>query len=261
MKIALLHLDLSGGPQEKNIMLLCRAIKQAAKAGAQWIITPEMALQGYFFTQMGREYSLKEDITEEIQPILDLAKKRQLTIFLGCGEHDSKDKKSYNSCLVIDQAGKIIGRHRKLKIVGSTTEAWATAGTDLSCIKYDGLSIAPLVCADAWFAENGARLGQMGADLIIVIAAWPPGCGGPPETAWERCSRMSGGRPVIICNQTGTTRGMNCLIAKSAAVIDGKLQFDYQGEAAILLLDFDSLTKVFGTMEFTVLPFNFKEEI
>ena len=56
MKIALLHLNLSGGPQEKNLKVLCKSIKMAAKSGAKWILTPEMALQGYFFTQLDREY-------------------------------------------------------------------------------------------------------------------------------------------------------------------------------------------------------------
>ena len=52
MKIALLHLDLSAGPAEKNIEQLLDGIKIAAANGAQWVITPEMAVQGYFFTQM-----------------------------------------------------------------------------------------------------------------------------------------------------------------------------------------------------------------
>lgn len=53
MRIALLHLDLSGGLEERNLALLQHAITLAAEAGADWVITPEMAVQGYFFTQKG----------------------------------------------------------------------------------------------------------------------------------------------------------------------------------------------------------------
>lgn len=49
MKVALLHLNLSGGPEKVNVQLLSRAVNLAAQEGANWIITPETALQGYFF--------------------------------------------------------------------------------------------------------------------------------------------------------------------------------------------------------------------
>lgn len=49
MKIALCHLDLSMGPQEKNIEKLCRAVEMAGERGAEWTITPETAVQGYHF--------------------------------------------------------------------------------------------------------------------------------------------------------------------------------------------------------------------
>ena len=62
MKIALLHLDLSAGPAEKNIEQLLDGIKIAAANGAQWVITPEMAVQGYFFTQMNSPVNLKMKI-------------------------------------------------------------------------------------------------------------------------------------------------------------------------------------------------------
>ena len=75
-----------------------------------------------------------------------------------------------------------------------------------------------LVCADAWYEKNAEALAEQGTDLVVVLAAWPPGCGGPPETAWERFSQHCSGVPVVVCNQTGTSNGMNCTIAKSALV-------------------------------------------
>ena len=51
MRIALLHLDLGNGPLGKNLLLLEQAASTAAAHGAQWVVTPETALQGYFFYQ------------------------------------------------------------------------------------------------------------------------------------------------------------------------------------------------------------------
>ena len=49
MKIALCHLTLSMGPMEKNLQKLTRALEIAGENRADWVITPETALQGYHF--------------------------------------------------------------------------------------------------------------------------------------------------------------------------------------------------------------------
>lgn len=49
MKIALCHLELSCGPQERNLQILEQAVRIAAEQGADWILTPEVAVQGYYF--------------------------------------------------------------------------------------------------------------------------------------------------------------------------------------------------------------------
>ena len=49
MKIALCHLEISRGPEHKNIELLENAVRIAADNGAKWVVTPETAVQGYYF--------------------------------------------------------------------------------------------------------------------------------------------------------------------------------------------------------------------
>ena len=238
MKIALLHLDLSAGPAEKNIEQLLDGIKIAAANGAQWVITPEMAVQGYFFTQMNSPVNLKMEIENIIQPITTLAQKLGIHIFLGCGEYEEKSDNNYNSCLVIDDNGVIIARHRKMNVVKSKSEAWSTPGVDYTVVDCHNFKVGVLVCADAWFSENALALKEREAEIIIVIAAWPPGCGGPPEEAWKRCSNVSGNKPVVVCNQTGHNNGMDCLVAQSAIILDGEMKFSYNGNPAVVVCEF-----------------------
>ena len=78
IRIALCHLDVSQGPQEKNIEKIERAIHVAGQHGANWILTPETALQGYYFYVI--DPSQKEKITEQpsatVRPLVDAAKFR-----------------------------------------------------------------------------------------------------------------------------------------------------------------------------------------
>lgn len=238
MKLACLHFDLSGGPEEVNISKLCAGIELAAKRGASWVVTPEMAVQGYFFTQLGRPHTIYQQPGVQTAPFQRLAQEYGVTIFLGCAERDVVSGNDYNACLVIDKLGDVVGRHRKLRTVHSKTESWSSPGEHLMPVMIDGIKTGLLVCADAWFSEHSRRLGELGAETIVVVAAWPPGCGGPPEEAWMRASVASGGLPLVVCNQTGTTHGMDCTIAQSAIVVDGTLRDSYAGqEEAVLLVD------------------------
>lgn len=254
MRIALLHLELSGGPEKRNQALLEKAITLAAKEGANWIVTPETALQGYFFTQKDRPYSIPVQPAPELQPIRQLAGAYGLTLFLCCAEQDETSGLYYNSCLVIGNDGEIIGRHRKMRSHGTGAEGWASKGTCRDPFACKEMTAGVLVCADSYFEENAQALKAKQAQVIIVPAAWPPGgCGGPPVNAWERCSRESG-LPVWICNQTGNQERMDLSKAESAVVVNGKLQIAYHGlQQAALLFDWDEERQQLLSTEFKVL--------
>ena len=255
MRVALLHLELSGGPEERNLAVLRSSISQAADAGAKWIVTPETALQGYFFTQKDRPFQITVQPSPEMEPIRQLALQFGLTIFLGCAERDAVTDLCYNSCLVIGENGKVIGRHRKVRSHGTGTEAYAALGEQVEPIDCGAMRAGVLVCADAYFEEYAVQLKEKKARVVVVPAAWPPGhCGGPPEVAWERCSRVSG-LPVWVCNQTGNTEKMDMSQAQSAVVVNGKVQLAHSGLApAVVLFDWDTESQQLVSRKFTVLP-------
>ena len=62
MKIALCHLEVSCGPQEKNLEKIERAVKIAGEHGAKLVVTPETAVQGYYFHRIDEARKL------EVQP-------------------------------------------------------------------------------------------------------------------------------------------------------------------------------------------------
>lgn len=254
MRVALLHLDLSGGPEERNLALLKQAVTMAAEKGADWVITPETAVQGYFFTQKGRTVQIPVQPAPILQSLRHTAVVYGLTVFLCCAERDEMSGLCYNSCLVIGSDGEIIGRHRKIHSQGVGAEGWATKGTLLEPIFCKEMTVGLLVCADAYYEKNARALKAKQAQVIIVPAAWPPGeCGGPPANAWERCSRASG-LPLWVCNQTGNQETMDMSEAQSAVVVDGKVKFVYSGlEQAILLFDWDIDGQQLLSSEFTVI--------
>lgn len=251
MRVALMHLDLSGGPQEDNLKQLERAIEMAANQGANWIVTPETAVQGYFFAQDGIARNVSIQPSASLQGLFELGTRYGLTIFLGCAEKDAVNEKHYNSCLVVGPQEQILGRHRKIRSHGLGAEAWMTLGEVLEPVVCPEMTAGILICADVWFTENAVALKERGAEVVIVPAAWPPGKCGPGDS-WERCSQASG-LPVWVCNQTGNHEILDLRKAQSAVVSDGIRRFTYSGEPAILLFDWDAEKQRLESTAFTVI--------
>lgn len=258
-RITWLHFDYITKDELRNLAQITAGIHQAARQGAGYILTPELAVQGYPFTQQEKGYRITEDIESLIRPVLAAAAEEKVWVFLGCAVRDWQDGNPYNSCLIINPAGTIVGRHDKHSI-HVPAEAWSTPGMKDDWFACDGIRMGILVCADAWYDENGTALGKLGVDAIVLVAAWPPGCGGPPEDAWKRCSCASGGHPVLVCNQTGKDGRMDCTIAMSGIVQGNQVKMSYISErSAILLADMDMATGQLGQDSFMVLPFSGEE--
>lgn len=250
MRVALLHLDLSGGPQSDNIKKLQQAIATAVQGGATWVITPETALQGYFFA-LNDGLQSDHGWTAAVKEFCRLAAEYRITLFLGCAEQDTLSENWYNSCLVIGPEGQIIGRHRKLRSHGDA-EQWAAKGKVLTPVACAELTAGILICADSWYVNNAIGLKEQGAQVIIVPAAWPPGKCGPGD-CWEACSRNTH-LPVWVCNQTGNRERFDFSQAESVVIVQGKKALDYRGlEPAALVFDWDFTEQRLVSKHFTIL--------
>lgn len=221
IRVALLHLEPRLGEVEQNRRLIERAIRRAAAGGANWIVTPELCICGYFFTdEIGTDW-ISPQPDAWMKRLLALAGDKGLTIFLHSPERDEASGRLYNSCFVLGPDGKIAGRHRKLGVSPKmTAESWASPGSACTPIRLDGVRVGLLTCADTWLPNPAATLKAAGADLIISPAAWPPEpCG--PEGCWEKRTAETG-IPIWVCNRTGRERMLDFTRADSVIAGGGR---------------------------------------
>ncbi|MBA3965027.1 MAG: carbon-nitrogen hydrolase family protein, partial [Nitrospirales bacterium] len=132
MRIALLHLAPIPGDLTQNRQLLERAIATAAEAGVSWILAPELAVCGYtFIDTIGTDWIMPQpDLW--MTRICQLAARMQVTIFLSHPERDPRSNSLHNSVFVITPNGAIAGRHRKINLLPTGPESWATPGNHVS---------------------------------------------------------------------------------------------------------------------------------
>ncbi|TFG45214.1 MAG: carbon-nitrogen hydrolase family protein, partial [Dehalococcoidia bacterium] len=128
-KVALLHLSPQLGEVDSNRNKTEYAVRLAAAAGADIVITPETAIPGYHFASLIGTDWIESQPDSWLKRMTDLAGELTINIFLGYQERDTDTGKLYNTVFSLCKDGKIAGSHRKISIIsGHTAEDWATAG-------------------------------------------------------------------------------------------------------------------------------------
>ena len=252
MKIALCHLEVSCGPQESNLKKIERALRIAGERGAKLVVTPETAVQGYYFHRIDEARKLEAQPAPYLNDLREVVKQYGMYLMLGCGEYVEETGLHHNSCLVFAPDSSLQSRHRKIYGEKLGSEKWASPGEKMSTTNCDGLNVGVLVCADSWFAERPLSLKEQGADILIDIAAWPetPETGNPLQS-WQKVTKITG-LPFVVCNQTGKTKWMDMSIGESVVIKDEVVKCIYSGEEAVLFFEFDTVSKQILSEKFEV---------
>ena len=255
LKIALCHLTLNLGPVGKNLKILERALQIAGQQKADWVITPEAAVQGYHFYKIDPEQKPDPQPAAYLQPLLDLVKSNKQYLFLGAGEYDPQDKCNYNTCFVFGPDGELTGKHRKIHSHGYGGEGWVTNGTVAEPVQVGNVRTGIMVCSDAWYIECPKRLAEQGSQILVDIAGWPISeeCG-DPLPSWIKCSKETG-LPMVLCNQTGKTEWLDFTVGQSVFIEEGQLKLTYSGSDALLLFEWDEKSGKSVSPDFEVIRF------
>jgi predicted amidohydrolase len=237
-RFGLLHLAPAPGDVAGNRRLIERGVESAAANGADWIVTPELAVSGYTFQErIG---------TDWIDPQPDawtraLSKRVAalgVTLFLAQPERDAATGVLHNAVFVIGASGAVLGVHRKILTLPVGAEAWSKPGGSAEAIAVPGGRIGVMICADAYDATIARRLREQGAEILVSSAAWATGLHGP-DGEWERCSADTG-VPVVVCNRTGVDGAMDFRGAHSVVAIGGeRVVTQAFASSTLLLVDWD----------------------
>ncbi|WP_447976550.1 carbon-nitrogen hydrolase family protein [Candidatus Nitrospira bockiana] len=239
MRLAFLHLAPVPGDLAHNRRLIETAIETAGRAGAAWILTPELVVCGYAFSrEIGTDWILPQP-DSWMSRICALAAHWRVTVFLSHPERDPRSMNLHNTVFVIDRSGAILGRHRKINTLRAGSEAWSTPGEQVEPVTVPGFGrVGILICADACSPAIAERLRDQGAAQLVSAAAWAPGFHGP-NGEWERCTHATG-LPLFVCNRTGADGTLDFTRGESVLVQDGRRLLSLSSErSAIFMVEWD----------------------
>ncbi len=202
---------------QSNLNYSIAQIHQAAAAGADLVVLPELHLGPYFCQNEDfQQFSSAESIPGPTTEILaKLAKDLNIVIVSTLFEKRAPGL-YHNTAVVLDKDGTLAGKYRKMHIPddpGFYEKYYFTPG-DLGFqpISTSIGKLGVLICWDQWFPEAARLMALAGAEILIYPTAigWNPEDDQPEQErqldAWitiQRAHAVANGIPVIACNRIG----------------------------------------------------------
>lgn len=216
--VAALQLPLGSADEAENIAAVSALVEQAAGAGAQIVLPPELFSGPYFCREEDEAlFALARPTAEHpsVKAMQVLAARLNVAIPTSFFERDGHHY--YNTVAMIDADGAILGTYRKSHIPdgpGYEEKYYFRPGNDgFKVWDVAGARIGVGICWDQWYPECARVMALQGAELLF----YPTAIGSEPYDAdldtsrmWRRAMQghaVSNCMPVIAANRIGTEGG------------------------------------------------------
>jgi agmatine deiminase len=200
----------------ENMKKTAKKIEQAAKLGAQIVCLQELYRTRYFPQQENQDAKrFAETIPGKSTELFSrLAKKHGIVIIAPLFEK-SGEGKFYNTAVVIDCGGEIMGTYRKAHIPFDPyfyeKDYFESGDTDYRVFDTSFARIGVLICYDQWFPEPARINALRGADIIFYPTAIGyvkdyTSADGDWHDAWktvQRAHAIANGIHVAAVNRVG----------------------------------------------------------
>jgi predicted amidohydrolase len=173
MRVALWQTEFPApGDTTTALERLAVAARDAAAQGAQWLITPEMALTGYAIAPQRLAECAEAADGPLAQAVAALAREHGVGIVYGWPERHPDGAKPYNAVQAISPQGERLAQHRKLHLFGATDAERFSPGASLATpFAWAGRAIGLLICYDVEQPTTVRALASQGANLLFVPTA------------------------------------------------------------------------------------------
>jgi predicted amidohydrolase len=135
-------------------------IDRLSREGVDFVGFPELSINGYRFSPTMTWLSATGP---ELQTLRQAAVEKHVYVGAGFAEEDAGGKR-WNTHVVIDPRGEIIGRHRKIWL--TKEKDFVETGSTHEVFDVKGMKMGMVICADGTDRKNLQALVDQGAQLI-----------------------------------------------------------------------------------------------
>ncbi len=217
MKICACQFDCDLDNISYNIDKIVQIIHKAKATNCDMVILPEMADTGYDM-KIIRQYASPWSKNTPYDIIRKTAKKCNIKVI--CGLSERTPESIFNSTLICNNDGQVLGAYRKIHTFDAHPiheNKTITPGNSFLCLDINGIRFGFLICYDIRFPEAARVLALLGAQVIVIIAAFPF----PRLKHWETltsCRAIENQAYLIASNRVGTDNALT--FCGSSRIID-----------------------------------------
>lgn len=203
----------------ENVATAERLVRDAAAQGAQIILLPEL-FEGLYFCieQLPQHFARAKPV--EGHPTVEHFRRlaAELEVVLPLSIYEASGQVTYNTVVVIDADGSVLGTYRKSHIPdgpGYNEKYYFNPGDTGFRVwptRYGTFGVA--ICWDQWFPEAARTMALMGAEMLF----YPSAIGSEPldptwdsSSHWQRVMQGHAGAnlmPLVACNRIGREQGV-----------------------------------------------------
>lgn len=254
LRLALAQYDFLVGDTSGNLRRALNGIREARANGADLLLFPELALTGY----PPEDLLLRSGFMRSTHQVLEHLRDQTEGLDVIIGHPWLEDGRRYNAVSWLRE-GQVLGRYFKQHLPNYAVfdEArYFTPGDQPLVIEINGVSVAVIICEDAWVPGPVCQAAESGAQLLLVTNASPY-----RDSKLESRHEMLRARasecalPMVYCNLTGgqdelVFDGRSMLVAADGSpVAIGPLC-----EQSLLNGDFDPAEGAFNACNWPVPP-------
>lgn len=209
LRVAAIQLN-SQNNKEENILKALQFVREAATKGAEFIVLPEYVdFMGEDSEKVGLGESIPGPTSDAFASVA-----KEYNIYLHCGSmlEKSDDQRVYNTSILIDGNGDIVGKYRKIHLYDAEFEGRYTIkesdtikpGNDIVTVDTHFGRVGMTICYDIRFPELFRSLALQGSKVIFVPAAFPLYTGAHHWEILLRARAIENQCYIVAAGQFGT---------------------------------------------------------
>ena len=173
VKVAAIQMEPQVGHKDENVRKSLACINDAADAGANLVVLPELCNSGYVFTTRAEAFELAEPVPDgpTCREWARVAAERGLYIIAGISER--VEQELFNAAVLIGPQGHI-GTYRKVHLWNEEHLHFEPGNLGFPVFTTPLGRIGMCICYDIWFPEAFRTCALRGADIVCVPTNWVP---------------------------------------------------------------------------------------